>query len=67
MKTLLIEKIKQLTKDSPLNRDENGNHYFDEPLIGFASAEDPLFAKYKEVIGLFHLTPQEVFEQNFGS
>jgi hypothetical protein len=27
--------------------------YFDAPLVGFASAGDPLFAEYKGIIGEF--------------
>ena len=34
--------------------------YFDDPLIGFSSATDPLFTEYKTVIGEFHLTPGEL-------
>jgi len=38
---------------------EGGERYFDEPLVGFASASDPLFAEYKRIIGPFHRTPAE--------
>lgn len=48
-------------------REEDGNRfpgsqerYFDEPLIGFAAADDPLFVQYKTVIGPFHMTPLEL-------
>ena len=34
--------------------------YFDAPLIGFAAAADPLFAAYKEIIGAFHRSPEEL-------
>lgn len=34
--------------------------YFEEPLVGFAAADDPLFAQYKTVIGPFHLAPAEL-------
>lgn len=37
-----------------------GERYFDDPLIGFADASDPLFTEYKTVIGEFHLTPGEL-------
>lgn len=40
--------------------------YFDAPLVGFASALDPLFDEYKRVIGDFHLTPRELFEAEYG-
>ena len=35
---------------------------WDEPLIGFANGDDPLFKEYKTVIGDFHFTPREVLE-----
>lgn len=41
--------------------------YFDEPLVGFASASDPIFKLYKEIIGEFHLTPAEFFERTFST
>lgn len=34
--------------------------FFDEPLVGFAPGDDPLFTVLKAVIGDFHLTPHEV-------
>lgn len=34
--------------------------FFDEPLVGFASGGDPIFMEFKEIIGDFHRTPQEV-------
>jgi epoxyqueuosine reductase len=42
---------------------ETQQSYFDEPLIGFAAADDPLFSQYKSVIGDFHLTPAELASQ----
>jgi epoxyqueuosine reductase QueG len=43
-----------------------GNPYFDEPLAGFASSCDPLFGQYKQIIGVYHLTPQQLLESAFG-
>lgn len=47
--------------------DHPGNHlpgsdvpYLDEPLVGFASADDQLFREYREIIGPFHLLPEEL-------
>ena len=34
--------------------------FFNEPLIGVAAADDPLFTAYKEIIGVFHRTPGEI-------
>ncbi len=59
--------VRRFVRDSPLNRFSDSNEpYFDEPLIGYASADDPLFMDYKRVIGPFHQTPQEVMEARFG-
>jgi hypothetical protein len=32
---------------------------FTTPLVGFAAADDPLFIRYREVVGPFHRTPGE--------
>jgi epoxyqueuosine reductase QueG len=39
--------------------------YFEEPLVGYADASDLLFSRYKEIIGEYHLTPQELMESAF--
>jgi len=48
-----IEKtITQFAKKSPANRRKvDGGRYWDQPLVGFASGEDPLFRQYKKSIG----------------
>jgi epoxyqueuosine reductase QueG len=63
-----IEKaIIQFTKKSPANRRKvDGGRYWDQPLVGFASGDDPLFKQYKKIIGKYHLTPKEIFELTFG-
>ncbi len=58
--------IVKFTKDSPANRKNLGRgRYWDRPLVGFASADDPLFKAYKKIIGRFHLTPREIFALTF--
>ncbi|WP_269848352.1 hypothetical protein [Methanosarcina horonobensis] len=32
-----------------------------EPLVGYASADDPIFDEMKEIIGPHHLHPKEIF------
>jgi epoxyqueuosine reductase QueG len=50
-----------------LNRfPDSDEPYFDEPLVGFAAAEDPLFEDYKGIIGEFHWTPREVMADGPG-
>jgi len=63
-----IEKaIIQFTKKSPANRRKvDGGKYWDQPLVGFASGDDPLFRQYKKIIGKYHFTPKEIFELTFG-
>jgi ferredoxin len=59
--------IAKFVKDSPANRRKVGRgKYWDKPLVGFASGEDPLFKQYKKIIGRFHFTPREIFELTFG-
>ena len=59
--------IIQFTRKSPANRRKvDGGKYWEIPLIGFASGNDPLFSRYKEIIGKFHFTPREIFELTFG-
>jgi epoxyqueuosine reductase QueG len=58
-----IEKsIRHFVKTSPLNRLESfgGDPIFEEPLIGFANSDDPLFIEYKKVVHELHLSPREM-------
>jgi len=54
--------IKRFVNDDPGNRLErlDGSPIFEEPLVGFVAGDDPIFARLKQVIGEFHLTPAEV-------
>jgi len=63
-----IEKfVKALVLKSPKNRLEHldNSPVYEEPLLGIADANDPLIARFKEVVGSFHLSPQELWRQNF--
>ena len=61
------EAIIKFTRDNPANQRKTGRgRYWDRPLVGFASGDDPLFKQYKKIIGKFHLTPAEFFEQTIG-
>jgi len=60
------EEIGRFLRESPYNTHTGWEEpYFDEPLVGFASASDPIFKRYKRIIGEFHLTPAEIFEKTF--
>ena len=67
MEQVIREEIRRFVLESPDNRlPESDEPYFEEPLIAFASADDPLFAEYKEIIGDFHLTPSEIMTNIYG-
>ncbi len=36
-----------------------------DPIVGFSSGDDPLYEKYKDYVGPFHLTPFEIFDRTF--
>ena len=59
---VLEQLVKNFVAESELNRRTQLDHglYFEEPLVGFASGNDPLFSEYKTLIGSFHLTPREL-------
>jgi ferredoxin len=56
------EEIRRFVREDPGNRLErlDGSPIFQEPLVGFAAGDDPIFRRLKQVIGEFHLTPAEV-------
>ena len=64
----LEKSIKDYVRRSPDNYLKNidGCPIYDEPLVGFADGDDPLFLEYKEkkVIGDFHFTPSEALEKH---
>ncbi|MDP2662574.1 MAG: epoxyqueuosine reductase, partial [Dehalococcoidia bacterium] len=62
----LEEMIRAFVLESPLNRlrDLDGGPIYEEPLVGFADGDDPLFQEYKSIIGDFHLTPREAMERH---
>ncbi len=67
LKTELHEEIERLTREHPANRFSEGQAYFDTPLVGFASATDPLFDGYKDIIGPFHWAPTEILGRDEGT
>ncbi|NVN89149.1 MAG: epoxyqueuosine reductase [Desulfuromonadales bacterium] len=68
MEQLLRDEIRDYVLESPDNRFPGSDaRYFDEPLIGFAAARDPLFSQFITVIGGYHLTPAEIMENCYGA
>ncbi|MDD5224813.1 MAG: epoxyqueuosine reductase [bacterium] len=37
-----------------------GERIFEKPLVGFVAGDDPIFAKFKEIIGPHHFAPAEI-------
>lgn len=67
IKDLIIKEIRSFVNSSPLNQSPEDNYrYFDDPLIGFASINDPIFLKFKEKIGEVYLTPIELLKLELG-
>ena len=64
---MFIEKvIEDLVVNSEKNRLKiDDSPMFDEPIIGFADGDDPLFVEYKQIIGDFHFTPREILKRQF--
>jgi epoxyqueuosine reductase QueG len=61
------ERIKGFIAESESNRLAlDGEVIYDEPLVGFARGDDPLFRRYKKVIGKFHYTPLEWMKLGLG-
>ncbi len=59
--------IKKFVETSPENSLKNpaNDKAWDSPLVGFSSGNDQLYRDYKDHVGPFHWTPQEVFELAF--
>ncbi len=57
----LVEKIVSFVRQEESNRLAPEIHIYDEPLVGFAQARDPLFVELKKesVVGDVHRLPQE--------
>ncbi len=67
LKLALIKKIEECVENHPANRDDENGLYFNTPLVGFASADDELFTRYKSIIGPFHWTPSQVLAHAYGA
>ncbi len=68
---LAPEQVREWIRSFLQDKDENqlfegeSERAFGAPLIGFAHGADPLYDRYKQVIGPFHWTPVEAFQQAF--
>jgi hypothetical protein len=59
--------IRDYTANSPANSLHNAEQEkaWDEPLVGFARGDDPIYQLYKDRVGPFHWTPLEIFQLAF--
>ena len=63
-----IEKIiRDFINESPENTLKNAQNdrAWADPLIGFSMGNDPLYLKFKDVVGPFHWTPEEIFRLTY--
>ncbi|MEE9913768.1 MAG: epoxyqueuosine reductase [Deltaproteobacteria bacterium] len=60
------EAIKTFVRENDANRlaSFNGEPIFEEPLVGFAAGDDPLFDEYKKVVHAEHFTPREILARH---
>ncbi|MBW2061402.1 MAG: epoxyqueuosine reductase [Deltaproteobacteria bacterium] len=59
--------IKDFINHSPENSLQNdiNEKAWDEPLVGFSNGADQIYQDYKQHVGEFHWTPEEVFAEVF--
>lgn len=57
----LKDNIESIIKEAAAN--PNTETQYREPLIGYASASDPIFDEMKKIIGSHHLHPEEIFPE----
>ncbi len=59
--------IRKFIAYSPENtlKNQTNEKAFENPLVGFSRGDDPLYDAYKEHVGPFHWTPQEIFTRTF--
>jgi ferredoxin len=57
----LTTEIRRFVHDWPDCHLSGVTNYFDEPLVGVADGDDPLFLELQQIIGPFHWTPRQLF------
>jgi epoxyqueuosine reductase QueG len=61
MEELLHAEIARFIGNHPDNHlPDSDSPYVDKPLVGFAAADDQIFQDYQQIIGPFHLLPDEL-------
>lgn len=56
---LLTEKVRT-HPDNAMEGPLYGERIFEDPLVGFVRGDDPIFTRFKEIIGPHHFTPAEI-------
>jgi epoxyqueuosine reductase len=59
VKSLVIDFMIMSTENNLQNH--TGEQAFERPLVGFSAGDDPLYEAYRELVGPFHWTPEEIF------
>ncbi len=57
-----LNSIFETSEYNHLHENYGGGRIFSDPLIGIAKGDDPIFQKFKEVVGAEHLTPLELWQ-----
>lgn len=63
----IAEIIKKFLHTSPENslKNEANERAWEEALVGFSSGSDPIYLQFREHVGAFHYTPEEIFNLTF--
>ena len=63
----LENEIKRFCRDADENFMDRkiGERLWDEPMVGYAGGDDPIFGLFKQDIGSFYWTPMEIFKTTF--
>jgi epoxyqueuosine reductase QueG len=57
----ILAEIRRYVLESQNKRfPDSDDPFFEEPLIGIAAGDDPIWVLYKNIIGQYHLTPKEM-------
>ncbi len=59
--------IKDFINQSPENtlKNKTNDKAWGDPLVGISNGDDPLYQQYKELVGIYHWTPFEIFSLTF--
>lgn len=63
IQALIVDYVNQSTENSLGG--QFSEKAWGSPLVGFSRGDDPLYLKYKEAIGAFFWTPEEIFLRTF--